>query len=187
MFIAGHIISSIFWGIVIALAVMGLAVLIIKAIAPNRSMTPLSWIAALIMAVMVCIQSTLMVGAIKAKSIVADIEDTVNTVAEEADEFSAEESPTLNIQEKINAVKEKYPYIKQFADTSKLSTANAEDTAANIHDAAQHFLNWYIVRRVGWGLLFVVIGALIIMKTLIKPHRFMHRRHISRTRTYEDY
>lgn len=184
MFIAGHIFSSIFWGIVIALAVTALAVFIVKAIAPNRSMTPLSWIAALIMTVMVCIQSTLMVGAIKAKSIVADMEEAVNAVAEKTDEFSTEASSALNIQEKINNVKEKYPYIKQLADTDKLSTANAKDTAANIHDAAQHYLNWYIVRRIGWGLLFTVIGTLIMYKTMDSTRQYGLRLRQGSTNRY---
>lgn len=188
MFIAGNILSSVLWGIVIALAVMGLVVFIVNAIASNRSMTPLSWIAALIMAIMVCIQSTLMVGAIKAKSIAADLERTVSTAAEKVDEFGSETVSTLGVKETVSAVKEKYPYIKQFADTDDLSTANAKDTAAEIHNAAQHALNWYIVRRVGWSLLFAVIGALIAYKTMdsVRQHSVKLRRGTTSRYVYDD-
>lgn len=159
MFIIGHIFSSILWGLVSATAVTALVAYAVKAANASRTITLAGWCAALVMAVLVGFQTTLMAEAIKAKSVVTDIKDTISSLAAEADEFTDAASTAADMEDKIDALRKDYPFIGLFVDVDNISAENAKDYAESVSNNARSFLNWYIVRRIGWGLLFTLLGA----------------------------
>lgn len=165
MFIVGNIISCLFWGVVIAIVVTAIVLFLVKGLV-NKELSLLSWCAALVMLVLLAIQATLMVGAIKAKGMVSDIEDTVGSLMQTARNTSTTASEQLQITDWIDEVEDEYPFIENIVDFDNLSEEDPEEIVEVIGNEVNSYLNWYIVRRILWSLGFLVVGVLLTVKLM---------------------
>lgn len=165
MFIVGNIISCLFWGVVIAIVVTAIVLFLVKGFV-NKELSLLSWCAALVMLVLLAIQATLMVGAIKAKGMVSDIEDTVGSLMQTARNTSTTASEQLQITDWIDEVEDEYPFIENIVDFDNLSEEDPEEIVEVIGNEVNSYLNWYIVRRILWSLGFLVVGVLLTVKLM---------------------
>lgn len=164
MFIVGNIISCLLWGVVIAIVVMAIVLFLVKGFV-NKNFTPLSWCMAFVMTVLLAIQSTLMVGAIKAKDMVVDIQDVAASMIQTAQNKVSSQSGQTNMSDWLDELKDEYPFIDSIVDIDELQEKDPDDIVEIIGDEVDSYLNWYIARRVGWSSAFLVVGVGIMVKT----------------------
>lgn len=136
-------------------------------------------------------QSILICGAFACKSFGDEIEARINEiVALRASfmpdyEFSREQ--TDEIFKEATAV---FPVIAEYVDWADFSGHTPLDIAASMHETLDRFLNIYILKRLGWCLLFLVLGALAVIKTMDVQRAIATRRRTgssARTRSSDDF
>ena len=63
-------------------------------------------------------------------------------------------------------VAEQYPIIQCYVGSSYFRGYRASELPHVIVDTLNDYCNNYILRRIGWSLLFVILGAVIVIKTM---------------------
>ena len=182
---------SIFLGFLFALGGVILLFLAIQGWYKNRTFTPLSYVAGAVVFCFFLYQSILICGAFACKSFGDEIEARINEiVALRASfmpdyEFSREQ--TDEIFKEATAV---FPVIAEYVDWADFSGHTPLDIAASMHETLDKFLNIYILKRLGWCLLFLVLGALAVIKTMDGQRASARRRRTgssAQTRSSDDF
>lgn len=166
MFIVGSIFSCVFWGLVIALAITAATLFVVKSLTVNRSLTLGSWCVGLALFLSLAFQATLTMGAFKAKALVAQVESSYRSLAQKSSDIGGNEYAT-SLREVLKEYANDYPYIAKTVDANAATAADAERA---ISDAFSE-INWYIVRRIGWSVLFLVVGIVSLVKTMKSVYR----------------
>ncbi len=174
--------SNIWWGILAAIAITAILYLVIYTLFEgSKSFSPLSFVFAIPLLVLLSIQFYLLFGSISLKH-------TCNEVATWIDVFVPEHSDNTNIsQEDINeAVRQlvtTVPLASSFVDADDISLDNDNTLGEALTNKVQTYLNWYIVRRVAWSMGFIVLATIVIIiiqpKTLSVHHK-EHRKYRER-------
>ena len=168
---------SIFLGFLFALGGVILLFLAIQSWYKNRTFTPLSYVAGAVVFCFFLYQSILICGAFACKNFGDEIEARINEiVALRASfmpdyEFSREQ--TDEIFKEATAV---FPVIAEYVDWADFEGHTPLDIAASMHETLDKFLNIYILKRLGWCLLFLVLGALAVIKTMDVQRAIASRR-----------
>ena len=182
---------SIFLGFLFALGGVILLFLVIQSWYKNRTFTPLSYVAGAVVFCFFLYQSILICGAFACKSFGDEIEARINEiVALRASfmpdyEFSREQ--TDEIFKEATAV---FPVIAEYVGWADFEGHTPLDIAASMHETLDKFLNIYILKRLGWCLLFLVLGALAVIKTMDVQRAIASRRRMgssARTHSSDDF
>ena len=182
---------SIFLGFLFALGGVILLFLAIQGWCKNRTFTPLSYVAGAVVFCFFLYQSILICGAFACKSFGDEIEARINEiVALRASfmpdyEFSREQ--TDEIFKEATAV---FPVIAEYVGWADFEGHTPLDIAASMHETLDRFLNIYILKRLGWCLLFLVLGALAVIKTMDVQRAIASRRRTgssARTHSSDDF
>ena len=182
---------SIFVGFLFAVGGVILLFLAIQGWYKNRTFTPLSYVAGAVVFCFFLYQSILICGAFACKSFGDEIEARINEiVALRASfmpdyEFSREQ--TDEIFKEATAV---FPVIAEYVDWADFEGHTPLDIAASMHETLDKFLNIYILKRLGWCLLFFVIGAFLVIKTMDVQRAIASRRRTgssARTHSSDDF
>ncbi|MGM9692448.1 MAG: hypothetical protein ACI3X6_04470 [Alloprevotella sp.] len=157
----------------------------------NRTFTPLSYVAGVVVFCLFLYQSILICGAFACKSFGDEIEARINdVVALQAElmpgyEFSQEQTDA--IFKEATAV---FPVIAEYVRWADFEGHTPLDIAASMHETMNTFLNVYILKRLGWCLLFLLIGAFLVIKTMDVQRAIASRRRMgssARTRSSDDF
>ena len=168
---------SIFLGFLFALGGVILLFLAIQGWYKNRTFTPLSYVAGAVVFCFFLYQSILICGAFACKSFGDEIEARINEiVALRASfmpdyEFSREQ--TDEIFKEATAV---FPVIAEYVGWADFEGHTPLNIAASMHETLDKFLNIFILKRLGWCLLFLVLGALAVIKTMDVQRAIASRR-----------
>lgn len=163
MFLVGKIASSILWGILIAIALVGIVMLIVKSWNSSKKFGALSLIIALAMLVAVSFQTTYMMGAFKVKQQVNRMEHT--------------------LQGGVGEMAASILSSKTWEDASDLMEVAGnllDDRNFDLRDYSSmerlhHRINSYILVRVAWIVGILLLGGLLTaltmeqVKTLRRP------------------
>ena len=182
---------SIFLGFLFALGGVILLFLAIQGWYKNRTFTPLSYVAGAVVFCFFLYQSILICGAFACKSFGDEIEARINEiVALRASfmpdyEFSREQ--TDEIFKEATAV---FPGIAEYVGWADFEGHTPLNIAASMHETLDKFLNIFILKRLGWCLLFLVLGALAVIKTMDVQRAIASRRRTgssARTHSSDDF
>ena len=182
---------SIFLGFLFALGGVILLFLAIQGWYKNRTFTPLSYVAGAVVFCFFLYQSILICGAFACKSFGDEIEARINEIvalrASFMSDYKFSREQTDEIFKEATAV---FPVIAEYVGWADFEGHTPLNIAASMHETLDKFLNIFILKRLGWCLLFLVLGALAVIKTMDVQRAIASRRRTgssARTHSSDDF
>lgn len=182
--ILSYSVGSLFIGIVITIAGVALMFYLIKSWYSNSTFTPLSFIIGAVLFCMLAFQSVLLCGAVTIKSYCTDVEVAIGNMVERVPELAHfDRGDSQQILDNISA---EWPLVGYYLDWADFTGHTPVTIAHVMADEMRSYMNWFILRRLGWSLLFVVLGAFGVIKSMDVARRRSSGRHHARRRSYDD-
>lgn len=182
---------SIFLGFLFALGGVILLFFAIQSWYKNRTFTPLSYVAGAVVFCFFLYQSILICGAFACKSFGDEIEARINEIvalrASFMPDYKFSREQTDEIFKEATAV---FPVIAGYVGWADFEGHTPLNIAASMHETLDKFLNIFILKRLGWCLLFLVLGALAVIKTMDVQRAIASRRRTgssARTHSSDDF
>lgn len=182
--ILSYSIGSLFLGVILTVAGVALMFYIIKSWYRNNTFTPVSFIIGGVLTILLSFQMTLLCGAVTIKGYCSDMEDYINEIVcniPSTIQFSRGDSQNI-----LDDISQEWPLVGYFVDTANFAGHTSADIAKSMADEMQSYMNKFILRRVLWSLLFVVLGAFTVIKTMDVARKSSRGRSQARRRSYED-
>lgn len=169
--------SSIFYGIIVTAVIMAIIYFVLKSISTGIVQTPVFHVTGVVLAVLLIIQLSLMIGAIQAKDAVDSAEIFLNQLLENTyGTVGARDSQKI-----LDAVTEEYPIIGSYIGVANFSGSDVTQLSEAMHETMTNYLNSYIWHRVWWILGIIVVACIIVM-LFDKPNAVAGRRMASVSR-----
>ena len=156
--------SSVFYGIIATLVIMAVLYIALMLVRKTVVQTPAFYVVGAVMAVLLLIQTTLLIGAVEAQD-----------AADDAFEFTSQVVDTSlgvvdneNIQQVLDSVNEQYPILQNFIDLSEFSTEGVTNLTDAMHQQVTDYLDSFIWHRVWWILGVIIVGCTVVI-VLDKP------------------
>lgn len=159
-----HSAGSMFLGIFITLAGVGLMFFLIKSWRRNATYTLLSFIVGGVLFFFLAFQSILLCGAVTIKSYTDNVETRINELVGSISEntvFTREDSQAI-----LERIRDEWPLVGYYIGGADFHGHTPGTIAKAMADELRSYMNWFILRRVGWCLLFIVAGTFVVIKTM---------------------
>lgn len=124
------------------------------------------------------------------KSYSEDVEGAINSwVAEVPSDIPFNQEDSQHVLEQIT---EEWPLVGYFVGGADFTGHTSVTIAQAMAEELRSFMNYFILRRVGWSLLFIVCGVVIVIKSMerVSRRRYSSTRSMatgsSRRRRYDD-
>ena len=151
--------SSVFYGLIATFVIMALLYVVLRAISPSAVQTPIFLCSGVLLALLLLVQTSLMIAAIQAKSAADQTKDYLTeTLAVGQDAVEA-----VNSQELIEAVTGSFPILGSFVDTSRFAGIDIKEVPLALHNTITDYLNSSIWHRVWWLLGFIVVACVLVI------------------------
>lgn len=157
-------IGSIFLGILLTVLGIVLMFVLIRLWWKKGNFTPMSFLVGAILFFFLSFQSILLCGAVTIKSYCDDVEHAINRMVENVPDdvtFTQEDSQVL-----LDEISTEWPLVGYYVNLADFQGHTPVTIAQAMADELRSFMNYFILRRIGWSLLFVIIGAVIVIKTI---------------------
>ena len=178
--------SSVIWGILIAVACMALFVFLIKGWYKDATFSPISYIIGAVLFLFLSFQCILIVGSLKiidtSDYYEAEISRIVDSTYDDMDEISIGQSDEI-IKEIIN----RFPLLHYYIGGGEFSGYTAKELPHAMADELRSFMRWYIFRRILWCLGFVIVGAVLAIRSLDRGIKKKRTSNLQRSVTYDDF
>lgn len=188
--IVAYSIGNLFLGILLTVVGVILLFVLIQSWYRNSTFTPVSYIVGGILFLFLSFQSILLCGAVTIKSYSEDVEGAINSwVAEVPSDIPFNQEDSQHVLEQIT---EEWPLVGYFVGGADFTGHTSVTIAQAMAEELRSFMNYFILRRVGWSLLFIVCGVVIVIKSMerVSRRRYSSRRSMatgsSRRRRYDD-
>lgn len=162
--------SSIIWGILITVICLALFFFLIRGWYRNATFTPISYVIGFFLFLLLAFQCTMIVGAIKIINISpyyeSQIQQMVSTYFPPSQEVTGQESEQV-----IDWLVTEYPILRHYFDTGEFTGYTAQQLPAVMGSEIRSFLRFYILRRLLWCLGFVIVGAVLVIRSLAKDYK----------------
>lgn len=161
--------SSIIWGILITAICLALFFFLIRGWYRNATFTPISYVIGFFLFLLLAFQCTMIVGAIKIINISpyyeSQIQQLVGTYFPPSQEITGQESEQV-----IDWLVTEYPILQHYFDTGEFTGYTAQQLPAVMGAEIRSFLRFYILRRLLWCLGFVIVGAVLVIRSISKKY-----------------
>ena len=161
--------SSVFWGILIAVACMALFVFLIKGWYKDATFSPVSYVVGALLFLLLSFQCVLIVGSLKIIDMSDEYEREITSIVDSAysplDEVSQSQASDI-----IDAIIEEYPILHYYISGGEFSGFSARELPHAIAQELRSFMRWYIFRRILWCLGFVIVGAVCVIKSMSRNY-----------------
>lgn len=188
--IVAYSIGNLFLGILLTVVGVILLFVLIQSWYRNSTFTPVSYIVGGILFLFLSFQSILLCGAVTIKSYSEDVECAINSwVAEVPSDIPFNQEDSQHVLEQIT---EEWPLVGYFVGGADFTRHTSVTIAQAMAEELRSFMNYFILRRVGWSLLFIVCGVVIVIKSMerVSRRRYSSTRSMatgsSRRRRYDD-
>lgn len=166
-----YALTSMFIGVILTILGIAFFFLLIKGWYKDRTFNAASIIVGIVLFFFLCFQNILLCGTIHIKRMSDMLEETmaeyVQPYINSGDDYmSSSEVDDLLFKGLAN----EYPILSCYVDVSDFRGHRASDIPVVTIDALNDYCNWYIVRRLVWSLFFVVIAAVIVIKTMARTY-----------------
>lgn len=158
--------DCLFLGILFTILGVVLLFFIIKGFYRNSTFTVLSFVVAAVLFVLLSLQSILLCGAVKIKSMSDDMRMAINQCLPEYWINKAVELTPGECQDLLDNVIDEYPLVGYYVDWADFKGYDTTNIADAMIDEMNSFMNKFIWKRIGWSLLFIFSGAFIVIKTM---------------------
>lgn len=151
--------SSIFYGIIVTAVIMAVLYVVLKTLSRGIVQTPVFYITGVVLAVILTIQFSLMIGAIQAKDAVDSAEIYLTQLLEDGSGIvGAQDSQRI-----LDTINEEYPIIGAYIGVADFSGHEISELAESMHEKMIEYLNSYIWHRVWWILGIIVVACLTVI------------------------
>ena len=165
--------SSIIWGILITAICLALFFFLIRGWYRNATFTPISYVIGFFLFLLLAFQCTMIVGAIKIINISpyyeSQIQQMVSTYFPPSQEVTGQESEQV-----IDWLVTEYPILRHYFDSGEFTGYTAQQLPAVMGAEIRSFLRFYILRRLLWCLGFVIVGAVLVIRSIAKGYERKH-------------
>lgn len=163
--------SSIFYGLIVTIVIMAILYVVLKAFSKTVVETPVFLLTGVILAVLLLVQTSLMIGAIEAKDTTDSMEVYLNQLLEnQSGVVGAQDSQRI-----MDAVTEQFPVIGSYINMADFSGRDLSEMASAMHQSMADYLSSYIWHRVWWILGIIVVASIVVM-LFDKPNAAAARR-----------
>ena len=162
-------VGSLLLGVLLTIVGIVLMFVLIRLWYRNCTFTPLSFVVGGVLFFFLAFQAVLICGAVTVKSYCDDVENAINVlvaVLSEDVHFSTGDSQAI-----LDNISREWPLVDDYVNMADFQGYTPATIAGSMADELRGCINWFILRRVGWCLLFVVVGAFILVKTMEQPRR----------------
>lgn len=172
--------GSVFWGLIITLAIVGCVYLLCKVLISYRATSISSLAILVILFVLAGFQSTLMVSAMYAKGYVDDIGIYANSLVSTSADAVKSGADAISSVSDFNGfrqqIEDRFPIAKPVLEHINVNELNQYMASGHsvvdfITDELKSTFNYYILRRALWLLGFVLV-ALVGILLLNRPHDY---------------
>ena len=178
--------SSLIWGVLISIACLALFVFLIKGWYKDATFSPISYIIGAVLFVFLSIQCILIVGSLKILDTTDYYEVQIANIVDKT--YDAADEVTMgNADDIIKSVIADYPLLQYYISGGEFSGFTAKELPHAIAEELRSFMHWYIFRRILWCLGFVVIGAILVIKSLDKRRILSKPSSFDRPISYDDF
>ena len=151
--------SSVFYGIIVTAAIMAILYALLRSLSSTMVHTPLFYLSGPVLAILLVVQASLMIGAMQAKDAADAAEIYMNQLLENAyGTVGAQDS-----QRVLDMVTEKFPVIGTYLNIADFSGHDASNLASSMHDTMTDYLSSYIWHRVWWMLGIIIVACFVVM------------------------
>lgn len=159
-------IGSLLYGGLITVVLISLFIILIKGWYKDAIFKPITLAALGVLALIVLANSTIICGALAMKSDITTILASVENIFEVSGLKDNSEVDSLQTNILMQEVTDRYPIIKSVADQCDISGSQVAELPTKICNTLTDNLNDIIKKSLLWTLTFVVIGAVVVIKTL---------------------
>ena len=150
-------------GIGLAIIIATVLLIVVFAIRGEKSNSPLCYLPALILAVLLSFQFSLMFGAITAKKEVDNISDTINGYIQLITIGDNASSSMDEIGSIIENIQNLVPGLSGDMGQLTLGKVDKSDIGGSLMAPSKSYLSKYILFRILWSLLFVVAATISML------------------------
>lgn len=151
--------SSVFYGIIVTVVIMAILYAVLKTLSKGIVQTPVFLVTGVVLAILLIIQTSLMIGAMQAKDAADSAELYLNQVLENSyGTIGAQDS-----QKVLDKVTEEFPIIDTYLGVADFSGNDVSNLAGAMHDTMIDYLNSYIWHRVWWILGIIVVASIVVI------------------------
>ena len=153
-------------GILITIAGVSLMFFLVKSWRRDGGFTPQSLIVGIILFFLLSFQTILLCGAVTIKSYCDDVELAVNNMVSDIQpdtRFSQQDSQRI-----LEQISREWPLVEYYVNMADFHGHTPATIGKAMTDELRSYMNWFILRRVCWCLLFVVAGTIAVVKTMGK-------------------
>lgn len=158
-------IGSLFWGIFIAAVCMLLFYFAIKGWWKNAAFTVVTYIVGALLFVLLSVQCIMICGAIKIISFTDVVEYRTKEILDSRHMFNVEVSRSES-EDIVQELLEEYPIFRNYFDYGYFEGYTVETLPTAVGEEIRSYLRAFIARRLLWCLGFVVVSAVIAIKTI---------------------
>lgn len=181
-------IGNLFLGVLLTVAGILLMFVLIRSWRRDSTFTPVSYIVGVILFFFLSVQTVLLCGAVTIKSYCNEVEYAINDWVKDAPVgtvYNQAESQII-----LEQIMDQWPLVGYFVNLADFSGHTPETIAPAMAGELRSVMNHFILRRIGWSLFFVVIGAFIVIKSMERVTRRSYSHRYSgagrRRRRYDD-
>ena len=157
--------SSMLWGCLIAIACMALFVFLIKGWYKDATFSLVSYVVGALLFLLLSFQCVLVVGSLKIISMTNEYEQEISSIVDRlyspSDEVSISQASDV-----IDTIINEFPILHYYIGGGEFSGFTAKELPHAIALELRSFMRWYIIRRIFWCLVFVMIGAVCVIKSM---------------------
>lgn len=157
--------GSIIWGILIAILCMALFVFLIKGWYKDATFSPISYLVGGILFLFLSFQCILIIGSIKIIDTADYYETQISRLVDNA-LSPTEEVSIRQADEIIKDLIDEYPLLEYYISGGEFSGFTAAQLPKAITSELRSFMRWYIFRRILWSIGFVVVGAILVIRSM---------------------
>lgn len=157
-------VGSMLAGILLTIIGIVLMFVLIRLWWRNSTFTLTSILIGIVLFFFLSFQSVLLCGAITIKSYSDDVEAYINTLVRDVpdvEQFSTEDSQVI-----LDHISKEWPLVGYYVDLADFHGHTPATIAKAMVDELRSYMNWFMFRRVCWSLLFVIVGAIVVIKTI---------------------
>lgn len=170
-----HSIGSMLVGVLLTIIGIILMYVLIRLWWRNATFSVPSILVGVILFFFLSFQSILLCGAITIKSYSDDVEIYIDEIVRNvprSEHFSIEDSQYI-----LDCISEEWPLVGYYVNLADFHGHTSDTIAEAMVDELRSYMNWFIFRRICWSLLFVIVAAIIVIKTIsIRNNRDRSRR-----------
>jgi len=159
-------IGSLFYGGLITVVFISLFVLLIKGWYKDAIFKPITFAVFGVLTLFVFANSTIICGALAIKSDITTINASVENIIEESGLKGDSEVDSLQTNKFMQEVTDRYPIINSVVGQFDISGSQVAELPAMICNTLTGYLTGIIIKSLLWTLAFVVIGVIVVIKTL---------------------